>query len=166
MIRLLENEETKDIRLYDTVSYAGYDWYVIGLDSGSVTLLVKDNDVFGRCIFDKKSNDYKTSNIRNYLNSTFLSKLESKGANPLPVRLPDVGCTDKVWLLSVDEAEKLPRDIRKFSRVWWLRSRGRRDRNAACVLTFGDVDVYGISVNNDLLAVRPAIKVMLEELQK
>lgn len=165
MIRLLENEETKDIKLYDVVDYAGHEWYVIGLNGNEVTLLVKDKVFRGR-IFDKDSNDYKTSVVRDYINSDILPKLLGKGANPIPTNLPDVGCTDKVWLLSLEEAKNLPVEIRKFPSRWWLRSQGRYDYCAAFVNDRGDkgVRILGSVIDYDRYAVRPAMRVKLEDL--
>lgn len=165
MIRLLENEGTRDIKLYDVVNYAGHDWYVIYIDDEDVHLLAKDK-VFGRHIFDEKSNDYKASDIREYLNSEILPKLKSRGANPLPIYMSDIGVADRVWLLSVKEAERIPENIRKFGDYWWLRSPSSRYNDCAvCVVLDGSVYDYGGYVNDDILIVRPAMRVKLEDLQ-
>lgn len=164
MIRLLEDENSSNLKLYDTVSYAGHYWYVIGKRGNEVTLLAAFDD-YGRYIFDEESDNYKTSKIRKYLNSTILSELESKGANPIPTNLSDVGCTDNVYLLSVEEAEKLPMNKSKFGKCWWLRSRGLHDISAAFVWPNGGVYDSGCYVDNDLNEVRPAMKVSMDELR-
>lgn len=130
------------LQVGNVVKYAGYKWYVIGITEKKVTLLSKKN--FGGHKFDEKSNDYKNSEIRAYLNSTILRSIEDAGGNPLPVKLSDVICTDKVWLLSVKEAEKLPLKIRKIVCFWWwLRSPSKYYR-----LTAASVNLGG-SVNTD-----------------
>ena len=131
-------------------------------------MLFRSDNVFGNHGFNyEASNDYKTSTIRWYLNFDILSKLVSKGANPLPANFPDVGCTDKVWLLSVDEAKRIPRNIRDFREDdWWLRSRGIRTDYAACVGTYGYVNDHGEYVHYNYVAVRPAIIINKNELMK
>ena len=70
--------------------------------------------------------------------------------------LPDiVGVT----LLTVDEAKSLSRDQRLVEDIWWLRSPGYIDYEAACV--FGtDGLVYGLGYNVSWkLGVRPALQI-------
>lgn len=163
--RRLYESENSGIKLYDTVRCAGYDWYVIGIEDDVVTLLLKYCDL-SDCKFDPASNDYKTSEIRKHLRYKVLPELQS--ANPIPTRLNDVGCTDKVWLLSVDEAKKLPQEIRNFDDWWWwLRSPGWSDRNGSecnAANVHGDVvDTFGSNVNYRNF-VRPVMKVRTEDL--
>lgn len=168
MIRLLENEETRDIKLYDVVNYAGHDWYVIGLDGNIATLLVRGSDFWAE-IFDRHSNDYKTSRIRQYLRDEILPDLIRNGANPIPTRLSRCKTEDKLFLLSIEEAEALPKNIRRFFENWWLRSSGNEGDYAAYVDIYSGIhspaitDNYG-RITNDY-AVRPAMRVRLEDLQ-
>ena len=129
-------------------------------------MLDKDKG-FGKDWFEHGTylSEYKASDIREYLNKYILQELVSDGANPIPTNLPDVGCTDKVYLLSVEEAKKLPRDIRKFKSDWWLRSQGAGECYAACVSAKGNIDNFGGAVGYDRYAVRPAIKVSIDELR-
>lgn len=63
-----------------------------------------------------------------------------------------------VDLLSIEEAERLPKEIRTYSAYWWLQSPGRYSFDAAAVLETGDVIKDGIDVSTyDDGAVRPAI---------
>lgn len=164
MIRYRRLYESKgsDIKLYDVVNCAGYDWHVIDIDGDIVTLLAKDND-FGKSIFDEESNDYETSEIRKYINNIVLPKLQN--ANPIPTKLRDVKVTDKVWLLSTDEAEELPTNIRKFPRWWWLRSPGYYRYSAAYVYIDASVNSSGCNIDNDSGCVRPAMRVRTEDLE-
>ena len=164
MIRLLENDSIKELKKYDTVEYAGHEWYIVSLDSKSAILLLKD-DVRARHIFDTGSTEYAKSAIRKYLLQQVLPKLVSKGANPKPARLPDSGVSDKLWLLSVDEAEKIPKGIRKFPDRWWLRTPSYNPGCVADVFSDGDIIYDGFNVPDYKFAVRPAMWVDLEELQ-
>ena len=160
--RRLYESENSDIKLYDVVSCADWEWYVIDIDGDIVTLLAKDAD-FGEHNFDNESNSYESSKIREYLKKEILPYLDI--ANPIPTRLDDVEVTDKVWLLSVKEAEKLPLKIREFDDDWyWLRSPGDYSYIAATVYDDGSVDSYGGHVNNDSGGVRPAMRVHIEDL--
>ena len=160
--RLYESEDS-DIKLYDVVKCADCDWYVIDKQGDIVTLLAAYTDYsIGQRRFDGKSNEYKTSEIREYLKNRVLPKLQS--ANPIPTRLNDVGCIDKVWLLSVDEAEDLPLKISKCDYHWWLRSPGFRNKDAAYVGSSGGVNAKGSFINIDFNGIRPAIRVRIEDL--
>lgn len=165
--RWLYESENSDIKLYDTVKCAGYEWFVIKIEGDIASLLAKDDD-FGKSRFEKKKphcssteNDYESSEIRNYLNNSVLPKLQN--ANPIPTRLDDVGCTDKVWLLSFDEARRLPKKIRQFPRWYWLRSPGSYIDIASLVDNVGNVDWDGGSVSSSG-SVRPAMRVRVEDL--
>lgn len=81
--------------------------------------------------------------------------------------------TDKVFLLSVEEAEryfdsgearqcKAGRDALETECLngfcgWWLRSLGGGSKTAASVHNFGTVNDWGPSVCNAICAVRPAL---------
>jgi hypothetical protein len=81
-------------------------------------------------------------------------------------------------LLTVEEAKKLPKEIRicdaskKFvgyvsnnnKCCWWLRSPGRASKDAAVVDASGAVNELGNYVIDDILAVRPVIRVTDENI--
>ncbi len=141
MIRLL-NESNDNLKLYDIIKYAEFDWYIIGIDNETVTLLMKDSN-YKYIQFDEKSNNYSNSKIRNFLINA-ANHLERRGATPIPTNLPDVGVTDKLWLLSKEEAEKLPERIRelrsKYRRLsYWLRSPGDSEHEACAVNEYGHI---------------------------
>ena len=151
------------MKLYDTVKCAGFSWYVIDIKGNEVTLLAKDN-FFGYSEFSSGSNDYRTSEIRRYLVNVS-EDLGKKGAPPLLTNLADANCTDQVFLLSIEEVNKLPIKIRKFSKWWWLRSLGIFSNSTAFVLHDGSVNTFGDNVHNNSGSVRPAIRVPAEILK-
>ena len=155
----------KEIKLYDVVTYAGFEWFVIRIDSGRISLLAKNND-FGVSIFDKDSNDYRTSEIRRYLNTSVLNTLTENGAEILETNIPDFGLKDKVWLLSEDEAKQLPPKVRTISKWYWLRSSGSFSMYAAHVGFDGSVNTYRNYVFSESGSVRPAITVKVNDLLK
>lgn len=166
--RLYESEDS-DVKLYDVVSCGGYNWYVIDIEGGIVTLLPYEH-YFGEAIFDNdNSNIYKTSEIRKYLKMDALPWLENKGIHPIPTNLPDVGCTDKIWLLSADEARSLPQRILQNGAWWYLRSPakcpGTKSNCASTVNIDGKVSLVGTPVHMKAhSSVRPAIRVRVEDL--
>ena len=166
-------DRTSDIpvNLYDVASYAGHDWYVIGIDGREVTLLAKD-DEFGHCPFDLdeeghwRTGYYRTSDIQEYLEETILAELMSNGAEPVVTDFFDIGCFGKICLLSIREAEQLPSYIRKFGSPWWLRNQGCGN-DLACTVTKGsDVNDFGTEVHREDIAVRPVITVIVDSLLK
>lgn len=151
------------MKLYDIVSCGGYEWYIINIKGNEVTLLAKDN-FFGYSEFSSGSNEYRTSKIRRYLMNVS-EDLGKKGAPPLLTNLADVNCADRVFLLSTNEVEKLPKEIREFSNWWWLRSPGDCSDYAASVISDGSVNPDGNYVNFTSGSVRPAIRVPAEILK-
>jgi hypothetical protein len=171
--RLFESEGS-DIKLYDVVKYAGFDWYVISLDSNVrsfsggiiddvVTLLAKNAD-FGVSPFAKDSNNYDKSYAMGYLCTTVFSKLKQNGAKPLLTKLEGVRLPKRLWLLSEDEAEKLPKSVLSFPGWWWLRSPGDEDDSTAIVRRDGFIDMNGQYVDARNGNIRPVIRVNLETL--
>lgn len=61
-------------------------------------------------------------------------------------------------LLSVEEAEKLPKRYRKYPYLWWLRSPGTSRDSATDVYRDGSISILGNEVSNED-AVRPALKI-------
>lgn len=149
------------ISLYDVITYAGYKWFVIKIGNDDVTLLAK-NDDFGRLRFDRESSDYQNSEIRKHINSVLVNILTKNGAELETASLQ--GLDDKVFLLSIEEAEELPIKIRKFSEWWWLRSCGGHAYYAPYVNFDGGVDNDGYHVDFDYNAVRPAMQVHIKDL--
>ena len=85
--RRLYESENSDIQLYDTVKCAGHEWYVIDIEDDIVTLLDKYADyIIGKRRFDGKSNDYKTSKIRELLKNRVPRLMESE-TTPTPLMM-------------------------------------------------------------------------------
>ena len=60
-------------------------------------------------------------------------------------------------LLSIEEAEQLPRELRKYDHWWWLRSPGFYSDFAVLVDLVGSVYDRGNIVRSDDIAVRPVL---------
>ncbi len=131
---------------------------------------------------------WETCSVRKWLGNDFLNAAftAEERKKVLTVTLknennPEYGTqggndtTDRVFLLSIAEAEKYFKDdearkarntvyakakgvcdIAGFS-WWWLRTPGFGANSAATVTTGGSLDAYGFEAHNVLLAVRPAV---------
>lgn len=110
-----------------------------------------------------------------------IAERHSTPANP---QFKTPGCADtveRVWSLSIDEARKYYKDdldrlcyptpyarskgaytVPNDGMCWtWLRSPGQDPKHAACVYTFGNVELEGCGVYYTIGCVRPVIKVKL-----
>lgn len=164
----LKSIRTKLYYIGRVVSFGKYEWYVIATNSDGCTLLCKD-------IVEKRAyNTYNESitweecTLREYLNSTFYNTFsdeekamiqEVTNKNPDNAESNTKGgndTKDKIYLLSIDEANALSTDIRNASDRWWLRSPGDISNYAAEVSSDGGVNTRGIHVHDEN-GVRPAL---------
>ncbi len=118
----------KGLDVGKTFELAGAKWKIIDItDAGYVCLADSIDDME----FDSKSSDWKTSELRKYLNEEFLKMVEAEiGAGNLVEfernllsldGQTEYGlCTDKVSLLTVDEYRKYRKYIPNASKWWWL----------------------------------------------
>ena len=67
--------------------------------------------------------------------------------------------TTGATLLSIEEAEQLPIELRGYGNWWWLRSSGFGSNFDASVCNDGSVYRGGINVNYRIAAVRPALQI-------
>lgn len=164
----------ENVKLYDVVRCGGYNWYVIDIEGYEVTLLAKD-DVFGKSKFnDEDSNSYVgsliSSKLNDYFGDSLVAELRKKGVKPLHTYLSDIEYGAKVWLLSENEAKKLPCNIKWFGReggAWWLRTPCEDPFRATVIHTGWNVDpseeLLEVNVGQEV-QVRPAMRVHTEDL--
>ena len=138
---------------------------------------------------------WEQCSLREWLNDSFLytafSKEEraliqsttvSADKNPQYSTDPGNATTDKVFLLSINEAEKYfsgeqarkctttayviaiaqSEYDNKYVSWWWLRSPGDKQKNAACVDYAGSIDYSSLSVSGNVGCVRPALWISIE----
>ena len=155
------------------VTFNDRKWYLIEDNStsatkGSVTLLAAGDD-YGWAVFaNGYSNDYSKSDIKNTLDEmTETGDFADVARGIKNVTLKDANnVTAKLYLLSVNEAEALPINVRAYYRDWWLRTEGMTDEHAAVCYGFNDeeasIDEAGGKVykKNGL---RPALQLDLSE---
>lgn len=118
----------KNLGIGDTFELLNLTWKILDItDKGYVCLAGKFEDSME---FDSSSNDWKSSDLREYLNNEFYEELaETIGAdNIIPFErdllsmdgLTDYGtCEDKVSILNVDEYRKYRQLIPNTNDYWW-----------------------------------------------
>lgn len=145
---------------------AGLKWKILDvLDSGCMCLAEK---LEKSMTFDSKCNDWRTSELRQYLNNDFLRKLEKEiGEENIIEFERDLlsadgqkeyeKCKDKVSMLALDEYRKYRSLIPNEEYYWWLLTPWSTPHNGyykwmAVVVPSGNV-VYGVCRNS--FGVRP-----------
>ncbi|MCR4595006.1 MAG: DUF6273 domain-containing protein, partial [Clostridiales bacterium] len=188
--------EYNNINVGDRFNFGAYNngeditWRVLAKEENKI-LVISD-----KALFDMSYNEEYTGitwekcTLRKYLNNDFLNNCFSEenqkrilktkvinDNNPEYETSGGADTVDKVFLLSIDEANKYftsdndrkARDIRGQKSWWWLRSPGNHSYNAAYVYYVGSVSDRGAYVNcngnyGDHVdgAVRPALWINLE----
>lgn len=140
------------------------EWEVLKQDGNKALLISKY--VLQRRRFDITYANWSSSEIRGLLNGEFMDASFSYSEKEaiLETTLSDVETTDKVFLLSCEEAKTLYKcdEERSLGEWWWLRSPGDRDDGAAYVIgDYGELLGSGIHVF-EVFGVRPALWVNLD----
>lgn len=119
----------QNVKIGETFKYGGFDWVKLNDQGFGITVIMKD------CVpdksFDKNSNNWKNSMLRDWLNNAFLSTLINNGAkledffNFKRYLTADDGmtdhesCVDRISLITSEEYRKYRRLIPIFENVWW-----------------------------------------------
>ena len=112
----------------NTFKLAGVNWTVLDKTEEGYLCIA---DSIGDRKFDRKCNDWKRSDLREYLNNDYLAKLEANVGkdNILPFKRDLLSldgqteygtCEDKVSLLTVDEYRKYRALLPNTGKWWWL----------------------------------------------
>ena len=144
---------SKCLTIGDTFELAGVIWKIIDITSDGYVCLA---DSIGNMEFDSENNDWRTSDLRKYLNEEFLKKIESEIGSGNLIEFErnllsldgqtEYGtCDDKVSLLTVDEYRKYRKLIPNTGDWFWLISPWSTPCNdfkssVAVVAPSGDVD--------------------------
>lgn len=119
---------SKCFTIGNTFELAGVNWKIIDITSDGYVCLA---DSIGDMKFCSENNDWRTSNLRKYLNEEFLKKIESEiGAGnliefernllSLDGQTEYGTCDDKVSLLTVDEYREYRKLIPNTGDWFWL----------------------------------------------
>ena len=113
----------------DVIEIAGFKWKVLEkLEEGYLSILEGFENLSRK--FDTDTNDWKASDLRNYLNVDFKNKIEEAIGVELVEYKRDLlsldgqteygECMDKVSLLNVDEYRKYRKMLPNTDKWWWL----------------------------------------------
>lgn len=176
------------------------EWLVLAKENNKI--LVISDKALDRQLYDNADVTWENCSLRKWLNDSFLnaafseeeraliqSTTLSADKNPEYSSDPGTATTDKVFLLSINEAEKYfnSDEARKCAPTayakaqgaltssdvyetpsgaatcwWWLRSPGYSQKGAAIVNCDGSVYYFGYGVDYDDVSVRPALWISIE----
>lgn len=114
----------------DVIEIAGIKWEI--LDKTVDGYFAITESIFNDSMeFDSKSNNWANSDLRKYLNTEFVEKIEEELGNDSLVEFKrdllsldgqtEYGtCMDKVSMLSVDEYRKYRKYLPNMDKWWWL----------------------------------------------
>jgi len=171
----------------DIIRFSRYNWCVLRVRADSV-LIVTENIIEKKAYHSESENImWEKCSLRKYLNGKFYNmftpeeqdriiKSNVKNADNQNLKTKtanDVDTDDKIFLLSISEAERFfKNDIGRVATYngadswWWLRSPGYssyRGYSAAFVSVDGHVSVLGSSILNAYGGVRPALWLNLQK---
>ncbi|MCL1893453.1 MAG: DUF6273 domain-containing protein [Holophagaceae bacterium] len=166
--------EHKTDDLQQNIQFGPYKWRVLDRQ-GNKALLITEN-VLENCIFHGNftSVTWETCDLRKYLNNDFLQKFsidEQRQIAEISITNPNnpqygtsggENTTDKVFLLSIEEAQRyfVDDNDRKAIDWWWLRSPGHSSGLVACVDGEGFINAYGYNAYDiHLCGPRPALMI-------
>lgn len=125
-----KNSQRKAPEIGGVVEIAGMKWTILDKTDAGYLAITKD---FKRTSarFDSESNNWENSELRNYLNTEFLKKIEDEiGEGVLTEFERDLtsldgqteygSCTDKVSLITVDEYRKYRKHLPNTDKWWWM----------------------------------------------
>lgn len=120
-IRIKENPEPGD-----TVVISGIEWLILDKTEDVYYAITKDFIDLGMK-FDENKNDWRSSELREFLNGEFLAGLEEdmllefeRDLTSMDGQIEYGSCMDKVSLLTVDEYRKYRKHLPNTKEWWWL----------------------------------------------
>lgn len=109
----------KSYEIGDIYKFSNMDWYIIGMTEYELKLMLKDV-VETMSYSDNNSNDYAESNVREYLEETFINKLDKSKLSEMLTNYDEAKhIKSKVRIPTLREIEALPMSIRKANDWYW-----------------------------------------------
>ena len=120
------NSKKKAPEAGDVVKISGIEWLILEKTEDVYYAITKDFIDLGMK-FDPNKNDWRSSELREFLNGEFLAGLEEdmllefeRDLTSLDGQTEYGTCTDKVSLLTVDEYRKYRKYLPNTNKWWWL----------------------------------------------
>lgn len=154
---------TRKSKVGDIIHFGEHKWRVLKINDNGTALIITQEIVSKMAYHNRKIGiTWERSDIRRYLNTTFLSKFTDSQQQLISVteisnKFNEKHLTpgghptfDKIFLISIDEAQKLfANNIERTARQgnenswWWLRSPGIHEDHAAFVYSGGSISLDG-----------------------
>ena len=153
----------------DEVQWCNFDWIVIKTIKDEQEVVLMSKEAFEPMAYsDKNSNDYKESNIKEYLEENFINKLDKSKLIEMRTNYDeDKFVTTKVRIPTIRDIEALPMSIRNCgSSYWTMTSSYAKSEDCSNALVFR-VDTNGClaySYVSNTLGLRPVITLSTETL--
>lgn len=167
----LNKLKTQNLKVGDIYKFSDLEWYIIDKKEHELKLMSKD--IIKTMVYsDDNSNDWKTSKVREYLNS-FANTLDLTRLNDMKTNYDeDKFGDDLVRIPTLREIEALPMNIRGCGNSYWAMT-ASYGTSADCsnaqvffVASNGTLNTYNVNgVNNTASGVRPVITLSTEELK-
>lgn len=132
-VKILKKEKAikvikKQLGIGDIFELAGVEWKILDITKDGYKCLAEN--LSNKKMFDKDTNDWKSSSLRKYLNNEFYQKLVDEIGEENIVTFErnllskdgqtEYGiCNDKVSLLNIDEYRKYRNLIPNTDNYWW-----------------------------------------------
>lgn len=167
--KLNGKKERKNMEKYSIINFKNLDWYVIDIDeiNGTTRLLLKD--VLNEERIKKYVDDewYRNGSCVRYTydvrppfnwDNSYIKNVV------LPNFIKDLGIECKATLLTKEEVESLPDDIRKCNDWWWTRTNASDETDKYAYAFYVDIDgfVNNYNVYNAVNGLRPAVSISSE----
>ena len=173
----LEIENVKNGVLGEVVHFARMDWRVLEIQDDRI-LLGKDH-ALGSTPFNTAADENITwadSSVREWLNGSYMeenfyaeeqdrmedTQVEASENPDYPGVDAGKETTDKLFLLSIDEARRYYDQLHQTETCWWLRTPGAHKGSMAFVYRNKEVMSYGYDVANSEISIKPAIWVSIK----
>lgn len=146
-------------------------WKIISIDYDNNRALAITEEIVAEKRFDSSPSGWKNSEIRAWLNSDFYNSLSHiVKSRTQSTKVADLEIADKVFLLSIDEAEEYFSSEKEritgykgTKTAWWLRSPGALGTTHVALIDLGgDLNFYGTRVDSEEIGVRPALWLNLD----
>lgn len=157
-----------------------YTWEILTIEDGKALLL--STKLVDNMPYHEQNSEitWKDCDLREWLNNDFYKTFsDEERAMIIPVENDNSPnetygtssgekTTDKIFLLSIDEAEKYCENYSDLTQdsSWWLRSSGKDNAHAACVGKTGTVFTDGFNVGRSGNGVRPALWINISSTDK
>ena len=169
---LRNKNKNKKYEVGDEVKWCNFDWIVIKTIKDEQEVVLMSKEAFEPMAYsDKNSNDYKESNIKEYLEENFINKLDKSKLIEMRTNYDeDKFVTTKVRIPTLRDIEALSMSVRNCGSYYWTMT-GSYAKSEDCpravvfVVRY-DGSLFGSSsVNSATRGLRPVITLRTDELE-